>query len=171
MAELIEPSRELYAAWLEAHDEWGAGAHEDGFGLRPSDDVRSILGFRAWVDRLIAESMRAAMEDERARCVYRWIVEDGRVLGGIALRHGAEQVGNVGHIGYGIRPSARRRGLGTWALGQILNEAQNLGMERVLVVCASDNIASARMIERQGGVLERTEQTEHGLACRYWIDL
>ncbi len=44
-------------------------------------------------------------------------------------------------------------------------------MERVLVVCATENIASAKMIERQGGVLEGTEQTEYGVACRCWIDL
>jgi predicted acetyltransferase len=172
MAELIEPSLELYAAWLEAHEEWGPGAHEDGFGLRPSDDVGSGVGFRTWLDRLIAESNRAATGNVQAGCVYRWIVEDGRVLGGIALRHNAhEQVRHAGHVGFGIRPSARRRGIATWALEQILNEARTLGMERVLVVCASDNIASAKMIERQGGVLERTEQTEYGVACRYWIEL
>ena len=172
MTELVEPSHELYAAWLEAHEEWGPGAHEDGFGLRPSDDVRSSGGFRTWVDRLIAESDRVATEIAQAGCVYRWVVEDGRVLGGIALRHDAhEQVHHAGHVGYGIRPSARRRGLATLALEQILNEARNLGMERVLVVCASDNIASAKMIERQVGVLERTELTEHGVACRYWIEL
>ncbi|MEC3973871.1 hypothetical protein [Amycolatopsis sp. H20-H5] len=47
------------------------------------------------------------------RCTYRWIVEGDRVLGGIALRHGFDDfVPRLGHVGYGIRPSARRRGLG-----------------------------------------------------------
>jgi len=104
--------------------------------------------------------------------VYRWIVEDGRVLGGIALRHDAhEQVHHAGHVGYGIRPSARRQGLATWALEQILNEARNVGMQRVLVVCAAENVASAKLIERHGGVLQGTEQTEHGVASQYWIAL
>ena len=52
-----------------------------------------------------------------------------------------------------------------------MKEARHLGMERVLVVCATDNVASARLIERQGGVLERVGPTEHGPARRYWIDL
>jgi predicted acetyltransferase len=174
MVELIEPSTKLRAAWLEAHNEWGPGAHEDGFGLRPSDDVRSAVGFRTWVHRLSAESGRADTFEsgQPAGCRYRWIIKDSRVLGGIALRYGdTEQIRRAGHIGYGIRPSARRQGLATWALEQILDEARHLGMERVLVVCATNNVASAKTIERQGGVLEGIEQTEHGPACRYWIKL
>jgi predicted acetyltransferase len=51
-------------------------------------------------------------------CRYWWIVEDGRVLGAIALRHELnERLIQLGHIGYGIQPSARWRGLATWALG------------------------------------------------------
>ncbi|MDG4771988.1 hypothetical protein [Solwaraspora sp. WMMD792] len=39
MPELIAPTIELYASWLDARDEWGRGTHQDGSGLRPSDDV------------------------------------------------------------------------------------------------------------------------------------
>ncbi|MBF6338573.1 GNAT family N-acetyltransferase [Nocardia abscessus] len=171
MPALIAPTTRLHAAWLEAHAEWGPGRHEDGFGLRPSDEVDSPTGFAAWVARLAAESGVAAVEATRARCTYRWIVEGDRVLGGIALRHGFDDfVRWAGHIGYGIRPSARRRGLATWALGRMLDEAGNLGMDRVLIVCAADNIASAKTIERRGGVLERILDTELGPARRYWID-
>jgi hypothetical protein len=42
----------------------------------------------------------------------------------------------AGHIGLGIRPSARRRGLATWALGRMLDEARVLGLDRVLAACA-----------------------------------
>jgi hypothetical protein len=52
MPELIPPTARLRAAWLEAHAEWGPGQHEDGFGLRPSDEVRSRAGFAAWLARL-----------------------------------------------------------------------------------------------------------------------
>ncbi|MGK8505355.1 GNAT family N-acetyltransferase [Nocardia asiatica] len=171
MPALIAPTTRLRTAWLEAYDEWGPGPHEDGFGLRPYDEVRSPNGFAAWVARLAGESSQAWVETGRARCTYRWIVEGDRVLGGIALRHGFDDfVRWAGHIGYGIRPSARRRGLATWALGRMLDEAGKLGMDRVLIVCAADNIASAKTIERQGGVLERILDTELGPARRYWID-
>lgn len=52
---------------------------------------------------------------------------------GPGLRHGDDDYARwAGHIGYGIRPSARRRGLAMWALGRMLDEARALGLERVL---------------------------------------
>jgi predicted acetyltransferase len=104
--------------------------------------------------------------------VYRWIVEGQQVLGGIALRHGDDDyVRWAGHIGYGIRPSARGRGLATWALGQMLHEARVLEIDRMLVVCEVDNIASARTTEHHGGVLEDTAATSPRTVRRYWINL
>lgn len=163
MPELIRPAASLHAAWLEAHEEWGPGVHEDGFGLLPGDEVRSPSGFAAWVARL-AGLERA----EQAGCTYRWIVEGERVLGGIALRH---EPGAFGDIGYGVRPSARGRGLATWALGVMLEEARSLGLDRVLLVCADGNLASAATIERNGGDLEDVRDTELGPARRYRITL
>ena len=94
------------------------------------------------------------------------------MLGGIALRHELNDfVLLAGHIGYGIRPSARRRGLATWALGRMLDEARALGLDRVLVVCAVGNIASVKTIERHGGVLEDVRDTELGTVRRYWIKI
>lgn len=137
--ELIAPTTRLHTAWLEAHEEWGPGQHEDGFGLGPSDAVDSPAGFAAWVARLTGESDPAKPIDAgKVRCTYRWIVENDRVLGGIALRHGSsEYVLWAGHIGYGIRPSARRRGLAIWAVGRMLDEARVLGLDRVLAAFPS----------------------------------
>ena len=70
------------------------------------------------------------------------------MLGGIALRHGdSDFIRWAGNVGYGIRPSARRGGLATWALGQMMSHARLLGMNRVLLVCAADNKGSAATIE------------------------
>ncbi|MDT8913298.1 GNAT family N-acetyltransferase [Amycolatopsis sp. PS_44_ISF1] len=164
MPELIAPTAELHQAWLEAHHEWGPGPHEDGFGLDAEDEVESGPGFAAWVARLADEP-----DPARALCTFRWIVEDGRVLGGIALRHRDDDfTRRAGHIGYGIRPSARRRGRASWALGRVLDLARTAGRTRVLLVCEAGNHASARTIERQGGI---RESGERGPEWRYWIDL
>ncbi|WP_430501509.1 GNAT family N-acetyltransferase [Micromonospora trifolii] len=174
MPELLAPTVRLHAAWLEAHDEWGPGLHEDGFGLRSTDEVRSPEGFAAWVTRLADRSGPAKPLDAgRVPCTYRWIVEDDRVLGGIALRHELNDylLQVAGHIGYGIRPSARRRGLATWALGRMLAHARALGLDRVLLVCEAGNDASSRTIERCGGVLEGIRDADLGPARRYWITL
>jgi predicted acetyltransferase len=171
--ELIAPTVRLRSAWLEAHAEWGPGLHEDGFGLGPSDEVYSPAGFAAWVARLTDQSDPAkTIAAGKHRCTYRWIVESDRVLGGTALRHGDDDyVLWAGHIGYGIRPSARRRGLATWALGRMLDEARVLGLDRLLAVCAVDNVASVKTIERCGGVFEGIRDTTFGPARRYWIEL
>ncbi|OLR95073.1 GNAT family N-acetyltransferase [Actinokineospora bangkokensis] len=163
MLDLIAPTTRLHNAWLDAHAEWGPGLHEDGFGLAPTDEVESPARFAAWVARLADGS-------EQTTC--RWIVEDDQVLGGIALRHEFnDHVQWAGHIGFGIRPSARRRGLASWAVGRMLDEARGLGMDRVLVVCAANNVASAKTIERLGGVFEEIRDTELGPLRRYWITI
>lgn len=168
MPELVAPTVDLHGAWLDAHAEWGPGQHEDGFGLEASDEVESPAGFAAWVTRLADMSVRPG----ESGCLYRWIVERDRVLGAIALRHGeSDFVRWAGHLGYGIRPSARGRGLATWAVGRMLDEARGLGLDRLLVVCAPDNVASAKTIERCGGVFEGIRDTRFGPTRRYWIQL
>ncbi|WP_328584699.1 GNAT family N-acetyltransferase [Streptomyces sp. NBC_00370] len=171
MTELTAPTTRLHSAWLQAHAEWGPGLHEDGFGLRPSDEVESPAGFAAWVALLADASTPKAVAAGQG-CTYRWIVEGDRVHGGIALRHGPnDEVRQFGHIGYGIRPSSRQRGLATWALGQILDEARALGLDQVLIVCEVDNLASVKTIERHGGVFEEIRDTEHSPVRRYWIKI
>ncbi len=171
MAELVLPTTDLHAAFLECRDDWGPGLHEDGFGLGADDDVDSPEGFGRWVRKRIRLAHPAGTPcPEEKHGSPRWIVEDGRVLGGIVLRHKFDD--SIGHIGYGVRPSARRRGLASWALGEMLDEARAaLGVDRVLIPCLADNVASARTIERNGGVLERIVDTEHGPVRRYWIAL
>ena len=94
------------------------------------------------------------------------------MLGGIALRYGSDDyVRMAGHIGYGIRPQRAPRGLASWALGRILDEARAVGLDRALLVCAVDNLASASTIERCGGVLESISGSKFGPIRRYWIDL
>lgn len=158
MTALTTPDATWHPAWLEAHREWGPGLHEDGFGLLASDDITSTLGFASWLRRL---------SDDK-QCTYWWITEGSRVLGGIALRHPSHPlVPRAGHIGYGIRPSARGRGLAAWALGQVVEKAHMLAMNQVLAICASSNTGSIKTLERQGGVLD---ETAHETAVRrYWI--
>ena len=53
----------------------------------------------------------------------------------------------------------------------MLDEARAQGLERVLIVCEADNIASARTTEHHGGVLEGVQDGEFGPVRRYWIKL
>ncbi|WP_200215016.1 GNAT family N-acetyltransferase [Micromonospora coerulea] len=51
----------------------------------------------------------------------------------------------------------------------MLDEARVLGLDRVLIICEADNVASAKTIERHGGLLEGFRDTELGTVRRYWI--
>ncbi|CAN5581504.1 GNAT family N-acetyltransferase [soil metagenome] len=170
MLELVLPTTDLHDAFLDCHREWGQGVHEDGFGLGGDEDLDSACGFAAWVAFWLARTHPTGEPcPPEPHCSPRWIVEDERVLGGIVLRHVRDD--DFGQIGYGVRPSARRRGVAHWALGQMLLEARAaMGVDRVLVPCLEENTASARTIESQGGVLEGLRPREDGiLVRRYWV--
>ena len=174
MPELISPTTRLHDSWLASRDEWGRGVHQDGASLHADDDVDTDEGFAAWVSRLrraADTSIPAGEGGVHATCW--WIVEDDNYLGAISLCHALNDflLRAGGNIGYGIRPSARRRGLATWALRSVLPAARALGLQKVLVTCDNANLASARVIERADGVLEDVRDTELGRIRRYWITL
>jgi predicted acetyltransferase len=176
MPALITPTARLRSSWLAARDEWPPGAHQDGTGLRlaPEADLADREAFSAWVELLQQQSDTSVPVGEgRVHATHWWIVEGDTYLGAIDVRHclNAFLLDVGGHIGYSVRPSARRRGLATWALGAVLPEARALGLDRVLVTCDDDNIGSARSIERNGGVLEDVRSTDAGIKRRYWITL
>ena len=77
-----------------------------------------------------------------------------------------------GHIGDGIRPSERGKGYATEMIRLSLSECKKLGLDKVLMVCNKSNIASAKTIIKNGGILENEFTTEDGKTYqRYWIYL
>lgn len=104
-----------------------------------------------------------------------WITLGDVYVGRLDIRHRLNDNLRLfgGHIGYDIRPSMRRRGYGTRALQLGLIEARKLHIDRVLVTCSEHNIASRKIIEANGGVLEDLIPTRFRpeLTCRYWIDV
>jgi len=105
-----------------------------------------------------------------------WLAaEENLLLGTIRIRHWLnEQLSQEGgHIGYDIRPCYRGCGLGTLQLGLALPKAQALGLTRLLVTCDTDNIASSKIIEKNGGILDNRviSRTSGKLVSRYWVYL
>lgn len=105
-----------------------------------------------------------------------WLVEGGRTLVGVAhLRHRLTPLlaQEGGHIGYGIRPSRRNQGLATVLLGMTLQRAKAKGLKEVLLTCDNLNVASARVILKNGGRLDSEVQRGDGggVTLRYWITL
>lgn len=99
--------------------------------------------------------------------------DTNRFVGAVNIRHrlSAALLRSGGHIGDGVRPSERRKGVATRMIAMALEECRRLGIERVLMVCDKDNIASARSIQKNGGVLENELDDGGTMIQRYWIDL
>lgn len=168
MIRLIAPDGDRFEAWADALADYADGPM-DGSGFPPdAAPARTPEAFTAYLERCRRE------EDEsippapgRVHGSFRWIMEGDRLLGFIALRHELNDflLRQGGHIGYSVRPSARRRGVATAALRLMLTEAAARGIDPVLVTCEATNAASRRTIERCGGVLEN--QIDGKL--RFWI--
>lgn len=162
---LIRPTASLREAFLEmAHEMRAAG--DDKYAAAIDD-------FDAFLERLRDAEDPAKVSPHLVPGSTFWLVEAGRVLARSGVRHGLMPHLEVegGHIGYDVRPSARGQGVGTRLLALTLVEARRLGLLRVLLTCDDDNIASARVIEKNGGeAIESTVSPDSGKRVRrYWI--
>lgn len=159
-----------YAEYLDCVAEF-AGTALDGAGIRdpqqPPVAEGDVAAFVA--ARLAEEDPLTELADGWVHCTSRWILdaETEQMLGFIATRHSLTPylLDQGGHIGYSVRPSARRQGIASAALDLALAEAQDLGIDPVLVTCGEDNHGSRRTIEKAGGELEDIREGTR----RYWI--
>ena len=97
-----------------------------------------------------------------------------RLLGAINIRHYLNDslLKEGGHIGDGIRPSERRKGYATEMICLALIECKKLGIDKVLMTCDKENIASAKSIIKNGGILENEFVNSDGkVEQRYWISI
>jgi len=175
--ELIAPTVDIQASFLRAMAEHRA----EGRG-RPSDATNVGMYLRVygatWEDKdefaRFVEDLRAQeLEDTPRPALFvpttsLWWVDGDEYLGRLGIRHrlapGRTGERN-GHIGYDVRPSARRKGHATAMLAASLPIAASLGLPEVLVTCDHDNVASRRTIERNGGVLH--DRLDDKL--RFWL--
>lgn len=97
-----------------------------------------------------------------------------KFLGAVDIRHhlNKDLLLYGGHIGDGIRPSFRNKGLGTQLVKLSLEKCLELGIKDVLMTCFKTNIASAKTIVNNGGILENEISDNNGnVIQRYWINL
>lgn len=170
MARLIVPDMRYHSSWLEGSAEFD-GAHRDGGGAEdwPLDDLKVTATFRRFVGALVNDALpETPRKPGYVPCTYLWIVDGDTFLGSLAIRHELNSflLNQGGHIGYSVRPSARRRGHAAKALADALPVAKELGISRVLITCDEDNAGSRATIERNGGVYEDTRNGKR----RYWVE-
>lgn len=82
--------------------------------------------------------------------------EDERIIGSFNIRHYLTRKLDEsfsGHIGYGIRPSERKKGYATEGLRLALEKCREMGMKSVKLGCYTFNIGSRKTILNNGGKL------------------
>lgn len=150
---------------LEMIREIGPGENgfmNDGYSMSDSD-------FKDYLVRSVNISRGIGLETAWVPQTKFWLIVDGRPVGIGKLRHylNDNMRENGGHIGYCIRPSERGKGIGIILLCELLKKARELHIPRALIICNETNTASRRVIENNGGKLERIASDK----CYYWIKL
>jgi len=167
---LVKPQLDLKQEYLSFYQEW----LDSGENMVPWVISKDPANFEEMLQFLSNNEQGIGLPQNWVPDSTYWLInEDKRVVGAVNIRHWlTESLSNVGgHIGYGIRPSERRKGYATKLLKLSLSRAFELGINRALVVCDSDNIASEKTILKNGGVPELDYIEEDGnIIKRYWID-
>ena len=171
---LVEPAEGMREAYLDYIDEFIA--RDPGrTHVKFHDQVRD--DFASYLQRCRDDAAGRNVAPDRVPQTCYWLFRGSQMVGACRLRHRLNDVliQHGGHIGYDVRPSERCKGHATRMLGMVLDKARVLGLTRVMVTCDKVNIASARVIQKNGGVLDLESWWEENgtkiLIQEYWIEL
>lgn len=176
MPELVVPTTVVHESFVVAMKEFAAEGRGDladsssiGRDIRErANGWSDAASFAQYVDAVVAESLPdSPRPGGHVPMTTLWWVDGGVYLARIAIRHRltAWLLEQGGHIGYDVRPSARRQGHATAMLRAALPIAAGLGIPNALITCDYDNVGSRKVIEACGGVFEDRRADK----LRYWL--
>lgn len=115
------------------------------------------------------------LPENRVRMSWFWFLQGDRIVASSRIRHELIPVLLLdgGNIGYDVRPSERRRGVGRELLRLTLDEARRIGLRRVLLTTETTNVGSIGVILANGGLFADTSASPNTgrTLNRYWITL
>ncbi len=170
---LIKLSEEYKYQLGQMIDEWKLDQIENNTNKSPSAIFKNdYKDFEKYLQNL--ETLKPTSEKVPESVFFLLDEQKNKLIGAITIRHYLNDflLKEGGHIGYGIRPSERRKGYAKLMLKLALKECKKLGLNKVLIVCDKDNIGSSKTIINNGGILENEIGGYNGeLISRYWIDI
>jgi len=162
---LRKPDKDMEKEVITFNDEW----EKAGEKLVPYAARLRGMDFRDWLLNEKRLETEAPLGFVKASLYF--LMDGERILGAIDIRHSLNEylLGVGGHIGYGVRPSERRKGYATLMLSLALPLAKELGLKKILITCNKGNRASEKTIRNNGGILENEIEDGDEIVLRYWI--
>ena len=171
--ELIKPSLNHKGQLIEMLTEWKNDIDQNHTNSSPwKIFVNDFNDFEYYIENLdtTEDNKDGWVPDTTLFCLDK---DRDVFVGAVNIRHYLNEnlLRTGGHIGDGVRPSERKKGYATAMIALALEECKKLGISRVLMCCDKENIASAKSIIRNGGVLENEVEDNGHIEQRYWIQL
>ena len=168
--ELLIPEKKYYQSYIDATREYKEN-HVDSYDFT---EIEQDQLFGRMEDFRLGRNLPENYEPG----TYLWLVDHDEFVGEVSIRHRLTEplLRFGGNIGYGVGFSQWNLGYGSIMLAKALVYASEvIGLEKVLLTCNDTNIGSARVIEKNGGVLQDKIKDiikgKERLTRRYWIVL
>ena len=165
---LIEPNTIYKITYLEMMDEWRSSGEE----LVPFTLEFDTSDFEKFIR--YTNSFKTINPEGFVHHSTFWLITDNEEIAGVSnLRHYLNErlLTEGGHIGFGIRPSFRRKGYASKLLELTLLEAKKLDIAKVLLTCDKSNTGSSKTIQKNKGVLWKEQMLEGVLKQYFWIEI
>jgi len=171
--ELIFPTEKYYLSYVDAINEYEKN------NVRTYDFLDGSRGPQNAVFKRIEDHrLGRNLPENYVKATFLWLVRHDEFIGEVSIRHSLTDalMRFGGNIGYGVRYSEWNKGFGTIMLSEALIYAkEGIGLKRVLITCNDTNVASARVIEKNGGILQdkivNVFDNVESITGRYWIDI
>jgi len=146
--------KELVESYIEDHY----------FNNETSLSASNMLTSMNWEDWVKKINDNATIGDEEwGKSLTYLAIYNNKLIGFLSIRYDLPQylVDLYGHIGYGVRPTERRKGYATKMLKYALLECKKLGLENVILGCYKDNIGLSKTIVSNSGILIKQEENKN----------
>ena len=168
---LIRPTLELKEKALEYRKEHFQHGEMIIYGSELFDKAES---YEEWLSSVTLNTNPKTVNEN-------WVVtdtffairnSDDKIIGIIDLRHTLNEfLKDLGNCGYSVRPSERKKGYATEMLYQLIHVAKEAEMKELHISVEKENTASKKVVQKNGGIYERSFSFENETADIYRIVL